>query len=208
MINLGDVQLNTNVIDIVYLIKREAFKMGKSIFKEIRETNTHIQTNCPFHSNGQEQHPSFGIRKDNGLWHCFTCPDHNSGNLYSLVSRVLEIKDGKQWLIDRFDATQFVDDEIPLLDFSKPEPIKRKINKYYVPEEELKLYRHKHSYMYERKLTDDIIDKFDIGYQADYEYGPAITFPVRDKNGKTLFIARRCIEQKFYKYHRFPNYLN
>ena len=51
--------------------------------------------------------------------------------------------------------------------------------------------------MYKRKLTDEIIDLFDIGYDKSAE---CITFPNRDINGNCLFIARRSVKTKFFNY--------
>ena len=37
----------------------------------------------------------------------------------------------------------------------------------YVSEEELESYRFYHPYMWERKLTPEVVDKFDIGYDKE-----------------------------------------
>lgn len=61
--------------------------------------------------------------------------------------------------------------------------------------------------MYKRGLTDDLIERYDIGYQKDFRLTEdskpfeCITFPVRDINGNTLFIARRGIKHKIYHYN-------
>ena len=65
----------------------------------------------------------------------------------------------------------------------------------YVSEEELSGYRWIHEYMYHRGLTDDIIDLFDVGYDAKTQ---CITFPVRDKDGNCLFVARRSVKTKWF----------
>ena len=72
----------------------------------------------------------------------------------------------------------------------------KKIIKY-VSEEELDSYRYTHKYLYERGMTDEIIETFDLGYDKNLR---TITFPVRDINGNTLFIARRNIKFKRYQY--------
>ena len=61
-------------------------------------------------------------------------------------------------------------------------------------------------YMYERGLTDDIIERFDIGYDANFippgrkNPVPCVTFPVRDLNGNTLFLCRRSVVGKMFNY--------
>ena len=64
--------------------------------------------------------------------------------------------------------------------------------------------------MYQRKLTDEVIEKFDIGYDEHFELKDeegkvkqvlrCLTFPVRDVSGNTLFIARRSVDIKFFHY--------
>jgi len=66
-----------------------------------------------------------------------------------------------------------------------------------VTEEELDKYRFYHDYMYIRKLNDVVIEKFDIGYDNETQ---CLTFPVRDVQGRTLFIARRGVTGKFFNY--------
>ena len=60
--------------------------------------------------------------------------------------------------------------------------------------------------MYERKLTDEVIEKYDIGYDAKWippgrkKPVPCITIPVRDRQGRTLLLCRRSIQGKLYNY--------
>jgi len=51
--------------------------------------------------------------------------------------------------------------------------------------------------MYKRRLTDKIIELFDIGYDRKTE---CITFPVRDIQGNCLFVARRSVKTKYFNY--------
>lgn len=64
-----------------------------------------------------------------------------------------------------------------------------------ITEEELDSYRYLHPYMYERGLTDEIIEKFDIGYSDEKD---AITFPVKDISGRVRFVATRNVKTKFF----------
>ena len=76
----------------------------------------------------------------------------------------------------------------------------------YVTDEELESYRFTVPYMYERKLTDAVIEAYDIGYDGEWippgrsKKVPCITFPVRDKQGRTLFFCRRSVKGKLYNY--------
>ena len=99
------------------------------------------------------------------------------------------------WLLKNFATVKVEERKDVNLDFNRDLcPVKR-LN--YVSEEELDSYRYFHSYMYKRGLTDDIIELFDIGYDSNTD---CITFPVRDIQGNTLFIARRSVKTKFFNY--------
>lgn len=182
---------------------------------------------CPFHSNGEERKPSFGVllqeevrngrRYPEGWCHCFTC-----GYVKSLPEMITDIlksrsitQSGLDWLkenIPGFEQDTEFDYLLPgalvtsltnsyAVDYVRSltaEPVK------YVPEEELQKYRFTVPYMYERKLTDEVIELFDIGYDANWippgrkKAVPCITFPVRDATGRTLFLVRRSIQGKFF----------
>ncbi len=228
MINLKNGQLNTSVETILYELKRVAGQYGKHIFTDMKETTDHFMVTCPFHKNGQERKPSCGIHKYTGTYHCFTCGE--SGNIVKLVKDILELNSyraAENWLLENFDSNRIIiENDIPELVFSLEEPKNDEIEKpdeiTYVSEEELKKYRYYHPYMYERKLTDAIIEKFDVGYDNDFKlekkdkdgnnilnvkqekmydyFGPCITFPVKDLNGNVVFIARRFINMKRFHY--------
>jgi len=69
-------------------------------------------------------------------------------------------------------------------------------DKTVITEEELEKYRYIHPYMYQRGLTDEIIERFDIGYDRERE---EITFPVADLQGTVRFIASRSVKSKFFR---------
>ena len=185
---------------------------------------------CPFHSGGQERRPSCGILINEqvrngvvyqpGLLHCFTC-----GASYSLPNAVTEIlknrsisMTGLDWLTENIPG--FTKNEIGIEPLVPNEVMSGIMSKYateslrmringapkYVSEEELASYRFTVPYMYERKLTDDVINRYDVGYDANYippgrtKALPCVTFPVRDHTGKALFICRRSIQGKFFNY--------
>lgn len=198
MIQISDtLQLNTTVNEVLSLLKRES--RNSDLFYTIKRNGDNIQTNCPFH---KDKKPSFGINSD-GLWHCFSC--NRKGNLASLVKYILNLPSyemAEDWLIANFN-TVITEDEIPLIDFRAIHEKKKSESKgetVYVDEKELDKYRYYHPYMFKRGLTKDIINKYDVGLDQKYKHGIAITFPVRDIQGRTLFIARRCVDNKIFNY--------
>lgn len=191
-------------------------------FKILRPTQDHIQFNCPFHKDGQESKPSCGITTNDikygdgrvvkaGTVHCFTCGYVSS--LEEMISRLFGKNDfgvfGANWLRKNFITAVY--EKRPEIKFDLNRHKKQDvIEQEYVSEEELDTYRYIHPYMYQRKLTDEIIEKFDVGYDNDFilenndthkkYHIRCITFPVRDEAGRTLFIARRSVDTKLFHY--------
>lgn len=182
---------------------------------------------CPFHSGGQERKPSCGIllhdeyrnntRYRAGWLHCFSCG--TSKDLNEFVTDLLKQKSiqksGFDWLKENIPGFE---DEFQF-EYLIPQDLMESVNNKfaldyirekkqdtveYVSEEELASYRFTVPYMYERKLTDEVIAKYDIGYDANFippgrkKPVPCITFPVRDEEGRTLFFCRRSIVGKMY----------
>ena len=197
----------------------------------IRPVGDWYQCRCPIHNNGEEKKPSCGIslreQYRNGKrypalhLHCFSC--NYTGSLADALTEVLKRKgidrSGLDWLKDNvpgFDEEEVEFDYLLSPDLSAALTHKYAIDyinsqiisetKQYVPEEELATYRLTVPYMYQRGLTDDIIEKYDIGYDAKFippgrkKPLPCITFPVKDINGNTLFLCRRSVEGKFFHY--------
>lgn len=207
-------------IDVEKLLEALRVASGKNIFNNVKKRGNQYQCSCPFH---EDKNPSFGINKDS-IWHCFSCGE--KGNAIQLVQKILDIDNyrlAKDWLSKHFNNYILETEEIPTLEFGNKQNIEvTQTHPIYISEEELKSYRHKHPYMYERKLNDDIIEKFDVGYDPDFKiekkdnqgniiknssgdiiynhFGPAITFPIRDIDGNVVNIARRCINNKTFHY--------
>lgn len=196
-------------------------------------TGSYYQIYCPIHNDGNERHPSFGVllreevrngqRYPEGFCHCFTCgfakgiPDL----ITELLKRKSINKSGLDWLVENIPGFEpDIDYELlipkdvsdKILSNFKPQSVDEikdliaslKGKNNYITEEELAKYRFTVPYMYERKLTDEAIEHFDIGFDAEFvapgrtKVTPSLTFPVRDYKGRTLFIYRRAIESKFF----------
>lgn len=184
-------------------------------FAEFKVGPRNIQFNCPIHNDGQERKPSCGISTINkeevpaGTVHCFTCG--YTASLEQMISDCFGKDDdgafGKEWLIKNFLTISIENRKDIIFDLKRGN--NRKTTSY-VSEEELDSYRYYHPYMYKRRLTDEVIEQFDVGYDDHFElkdkFGKVksvlrcLTFPVRDINGNTLFIARRSVDIKFFHY--------
>ena len=199
------------------------------IVRVAKQTGEYMMVHCPFHNNGKEQKPSCGVLlRDRvsdgkvlhaGNWHCFACQTNMNMRLaVNTIIREYDVSDEVaktlKDMLDEFETANPEDKIVP------PALLGDLINKFsleyvrnlvtpeveYVSEEELKKYRVTVPYMYERKMNDKLIEKFDVGYDPDWippgkkNKVRCITFPVRDMDGNTLFIARRSIEGKMYNY--------
>ena len=120
-----------------------------------------------------------------------------------IITQLLKVN-GRAWLLENFDGSNIENREVKF-DLS----VKRPSTKYFIAESDLAQYNITHPYMFKRKLTLDIIKKFNVGYDKDYNIindgkvypmGECITFPVKDINGNIVFIARRSINQKVFNY--------
>lgn len=185
------------------------------------------QLHCPFHNNGQERRPSCGCSLENsysngqersaGTFHCFSC-----GATYSFGRGVQEILALKSTSLEAHpDLKPYVEGNIYHEDQQAliPEGLMASVvtkfaaeslrmrvlgQKKYISEEELASYRFTVPYMYERKLTDEVIERYDVGFDGKFvppgrsKPMPSITFPCRDATGKVSFICRRSIEGKFF----------
>jgi DNA primase len=218
MIKLETAIIYGDLQDILNTLKSELSLRGLNRFQVFRDGVENIQTNCPFHKQGQERKPSFGINKSTGSAHCFTCGW--SGDLTTLISELFGKMDGgtfgKNWLLKRYNSVE-VETRPNILEgvgfdgvFSdsnnnghirnggkfKANRSRVKTNSDRITEEELESYRYIHPYMYERGLTDEIIERFDIGYDRERK---EITFPVRDIEGRCVFVAGRSTKCKFFR---------
>ncbi len=199
---INNVQFNVELIDILQELINQLRANDIQLIQKYKEGPTHIQICCPYHNNGQERRPSAGIRKTDGMFHCFTCNEVHS--LQEVISHCFGYTDdivgkfGWNWLLKNFATVQVEERKSVTLDFyrdSKRDSSNNHTN--YVTEEELDSYRYIHPYMYERGLTDEVIELFDIGFDKDTQ---CLTFPVRDIKGNCLFVARRSVKTKWFNY--------
>ncbi len=206
---IDNTQINADLYDILLELKEQLNYNGIQLFHKIEpgnEANKDIQVCCPYHKEGQEKRPSAGFRKEDGMFHCFTCREVHS--LPEVISHCFGRNDnglyGWQWLLKNYVTVKREERNVEITfernNVSRKSSILDNNNSnqpIYVSEEELDSYRYIHPYMYKRKLTDDVIERFDIGYDKNTR---CITFPVRDISGNTLFIARRSVVYKYFNY--------
>ena len=199
MMIINDIQFNCELADILDELVSQLRANGINLIQKRKNNPTHIQICCPYHANGQERRPSAGIRKEDGIFHCFACGEVHS--LQEVISHCFGHYDdrigkfGWQWLLKNFATVQAEERKDVQIDCSRT--INNISNREYITEEELDKYRYTHPYLYKRGMTDYVIELFDLGYDATTK---SITFPVKDISGNVLFIARRSVVSKYFHY--------
>lgn len=199
---INGVVFNCELSEILTELHKQLQSNNIDLLNKMKDSGQDIMIQCPYHGGGKEKRPSAGIRKSDGQFHCFACNEIHS--LPEVISYCFGKTDdfvgtfGWNWLLKNFLVVSAVERKGVELDFSRDAPIENNIE--YVSEDELRTYRYYHPYMYKRKLTDKIIELFDIGYDKATQ---CITFPVRDEKGNCLFVARRSVNIKFFNYPPF-----
>lgn len=200
---LDGVLLNAELSDILNELQRQLHMNDIPLLKKIKDVGDDFMVTCPYHGNGQERRPSAGIRKEDGVFHCFACGETHSlqevisycfGNYDDILG-----KEGWKWLLKNFAITQVEQRNDIVIDCDRKvaKIEKQKRLNAFVSDDILDKYRYIHPYMYKRGLTDEIIELFDIGYDEETD---CITFPIRDIQGNCLGVARRSTHGKYFNY--------
>lgn len=188
--------INNKVIDApVYDILKQVHKETNGRYlNTIIDKGDNVFIQCPFHSNGKEKHPSCTVfardddkYTDKGITHCFACGI--SVPLFTLVGHCFDQDDefGKEWLIQRY-SNIFIEKQtyLPEIQIGKPKETA-------LDESILDQFAYFHPYQFQRKLSQEIILKYKVGYDKETD---SITFPVWDEHNRLKFITKRSVKTK------------
>lgn len=154
---------------------------------------THFLLFCPFHYNVHT--PACEIDKSNGMFICFSCGE--SGSLVDMVMRVT----GRNF----FEATRLINSKKDVVDIERviEEDMDRALE---LPEFDMRLIDRLHGelkdsvrakeYFYGRKISDDSMDRFILGYSKKQDM---VIVPVFDEFSKCLGFVGRSVEGKSFK---------
>lgn len=193
--------IETPVKTIIDLLRQQLFLLHINKLDKIEIKQNNVRCTCPIHKGGQERTPSCEILLEDkngipaGTVHCFGCGYRAS--LVKFISDCLEIpfRKAKEWLLGVVNySLKESNRDIEELDLYK-DILPLNVNNWgEVYLNELKEYDYIHPYMFERKLTDDIIDKFEVGYDPKLD---ALTFPVYVDGVCRLVCKRRVKFKRF-----------
>lgn len=167
--------------------------------KHIENKGRNILITCPRHKGGKESHPACNVlaatdddKHEAGTTYCFACGFRAS--ISELIGEVFDKPESwaKDWLCDKFGDVLLVKEEyLPPLELNTTP-----IPEQYLDENILTDYDFYHPYMWQRKLSKEVVDRFRIGYDKKRN---AITFPVYDeKHNLVMITARSVFSKRFY----------
>ena len=208
---INDVIIKASCEDILTELQSQLILNQIPLLQKTKDSGDNIMVQCPYHGNGQERRPSAGIRKSDGMFHCFACGEtHTLPEVisYCFGNDDMFGKQGFKWIMKNFATVQVEERKDVEIDLERNHTSHKnsllgnssadKLNR--VSEEELDSYRYYHKYWKKRGITDErIIELFDLGYDPKTD---CITFPVRDIKGDCLFVARRSVKTKYFNYPR------
>lgn len=149
-----------------------------STYLRVEKAGSQFKARCPFHN---EKTPSFFISPDRGTYHCFGCGEH--GDIFSFVE--------KMEAVPFYEALTILADRagIKLLPYKKEEKDKesnlvsltQKASRHY--EENLKNSAEAKAYLGDRGLTNETIERFNIGFSLGGDFGWRDIFIYLSKEG-------------------------
>lgn len=177
----------------------------KRLFSTVEDKGDYYRVTCPFHKNGQEHKPSCSIykRDDNdkvvwGTCHCFTCGYKAQFN--QMVADCLEIskEEADDFLIENYSDIVYDSVELlPSIELSDSSSIEEdSSSEIQFTQADIDQYKYFHPYMFQRKLTEEVIRKFSIGYDESCD---SIVFPVWDASGKLVAFTKRSVSGKTFQ---------
>ncbi len=205
MINVNGMEIDTTYQQLLIDLKGSLMCNGIFLLNDIKPTGDNIMITCPVHKDGHEHKPSCGVSIvpkyqgtkiiEPGTVHCFTCG--YTAPLTSFISNCFGYKDGgifgNKWIKAQYNTGLTVKTRKVELNLSRQVITHKELPT--VPQDVLAGYRYTVNYMYNRGLTDDIIEQFDIGYDRKDD---CITIPVPNLKGEVKWLQRRSIIGKRY----------
>lgn len=190
-IEFKDNLLDTTILDIIKKVKQEC---PNNYFKDIIIKHDYIRVTCPYHKGGHESNPSCSIycgsdsKLPQGILHCFTCGEAHTLDQWVGYCFNKDAAFGEEWLLKKF-CNNTIKTNNTLL------PIEQKENNNYIDPSILNDFKPYHPYMTKRKLTEEIIKKFNIKYDPKTE---SIVFPVWDEHNKLVMLTKRNVNKKLF----------
>ncbi|MCK5490307.1 MAG: DNA primase [Candidatus Pacebacteria bacterium] len=133
-------------------------------YMQMQKAGRNFKAKCPFHN---EKTPSFMISPERQSWHCFGC--NEGGDIFTFIMKIegLEFYDALKLLAER--AGVQIKSHSPANDSKKKNifEIVEISRKFFQECLKIKNGKVASEYLQNRGLTEDIIEKFQLGYAPD-----------------------------------------
>ena len=197
----GNKEVTTPIKDIIMALQQHLSLIGVNKLKDVSFKQTNAIVTCPHHKNGCENTPACYVLLEDrdglsaGTAHCFSCGW--KANFVRFVAECMNssYRTAIDWLLGfvnyvLVDTGETVDFSPMTLDIAKDGD--EYVGWGNITSDELKKYDYIHPYMFQRKLTDEVISKFEVGYDPGSD---CLTFPVY-VDGRCVFVAKRKVSYK------------
>lgn len=157
---IGEIRARINIVDLV----------GQSV--ALKRSGNRYQGLCPFH---EDKNPSFSVTPETGRYVCWACGEKGDVFNWVMKTRNIEFKEALQLLAEQAGVT---------LKTQKPEDRSIRMTQRSAMDAAQKLFREQlgkspaaKAYCASRGLTQEILDKWEIGYAPDD--GQALTISLK-----------------------------
>jgi DNA primase len=150
-----------------------------------KDIGSEIIMPCIFHNDTGRPNLSMNIDDKPGVYRCFSCKA--KGEFLSYLVQLTEWPVTKALSFCRKIRKEVEDDYTPVKTPKSPPPDQSILEKY----------AWRHNYLYERGLTEETLQRFDIGFDKESN---SLTIPWFDRNGNLVAIKKRNVVDKRYKF--------
>lgn len=100
---IDGLHIDADLYDIVKDLAEQLHKRDIQLINKVTQSSEDVMITCPYHKGGQERRPSAGIRKSDGLFHCFQANTeiitrHGLRRIGELQNKIVTILNGRgEW---------------------------------------------------------------------------------------------------------------
>ena len=156
------------------MTEKQAIEQAKTLLKDfakeyLTKTDPQGRHVCPFCGSGTHENKTSAFSIKGNTWRCFSCGEH--GDIFDLAKKIIGITDTQQafsWVFDHYKIKVDGTPETTLLKAQEAKEEAPKLKRYF---EELVNNRPKSDYLTHRGISQEVQDRFNIGYEENYTTG-------------------------------------
>ena len=160
------------------MTEKQAIEQAKTLLKDfakeyLTKTDPQGRHVCPFCGSGTHENKTSAFSIKGNTWRCFSCGEH--GDIYDLAKKIIGITDTQQafsWVFDHYKIKVDGNKEETFLQAQgtkeTQEEAPKLLKRYF---EELVNNRPKSDYLTHRGISQEVQDRFNIGYEENYTTG-------------------------------------